>query len=609
MGKIRLLDLETSSKIAAGEVVERPASVIKELVENSIDAGANKITVEIKGGGNVLMRVTDNGSGMSREDAEIAFLRHATSKIKTGADLDAIFTLGFRGEALASVGAVARVSIKTREKGEIEETLVTCEGGEIIASSENAVSEGTVVEVCDLFYNTPARRKFLKKDTTEAGYILDIMERFVLSYPEISFRLINNGKEQLFSQGDGKQVNAVYSVYGKDYAKAMMPVDYKSNNIRVFGLIGKGTLSRPNRNFQSFYVNKRYIKSALLVRALEEAYKNQTMIGKFPVAALNIEINPNNIDINVHPTKLEVKFSDERSVYEALYYAVKSALYSTVNIPEIKKEENHNFKKETGVQVKMPAPPVKPQVKQEPIIKVDLLEAFRKREVPKEIKVSQPEKTFVFTDKKEEVKPQENPVKEDIKKEVPEFKISGQIFSTYIIAEMEDDMLLIDQHAAHERLKYEELKKALEEKKMYPQVLLEPVIVTLNGEEKAQYDKYSDMLFEIGFETEEYGDRDVMIRTAPAEVDWSDAEEMFLELLTQAAEGKKEIITEKYTKMMYTIACKAAIKANHNLSQNEMETLVKNVLMLDNINTCPHGRPIMIKMTKKELEKQFKRIV
>ena len=257
MGKIQLLDIETSNKIAAGEVVERPASVIKELVENSIDAGATKITVEIKNGGNVLIRVSDNGVGMSQEDASIAFLRHATSKIKTASDLDAIFTLGFRGEALASVGAVSKADIYTRQKGDKTGTHVTCDGGEIVAYEEEGISEGTVIEVKDLFYNTPARRKFLKKDTTEAGYISDIMERFILSYPEISFRFINNAKEMLFSSGDGKLVNSVYSVYGRDYANAMLKVDYKTENIEVSGMIGKGTLARPNRNFQSFYVNKR----------------------------------------------------------------------------------------------------------------------------------------------------------------------------------------------------------------------------------------------------------------------------------------------------------------------------------------------------------------
>ncbi len=670
MGKIHVLDLETSNKIAAGEVVERPASVIKELVENSIDAGATKITVEIKNGGNVLMRVLDNGSGMAAEDAQIAFLRHATSKIKTGADLDAIFTLGFRGEALASVGAVSRAEIFTKQKGEFCGTHVTCEGGEIIAEEDETVCEGTEIIVRDLFYNTPARRKFLKKDATEAGYISDILERFILSYPEISFKLINNGKEQLFSTGDNNLKNAVFSVYGRDYAGAMLPVSYKAENIEVTGMIGKGTLCRPNRNFQSFYVNKRYIKSGLLIKAAEEAYKNQIMIGKFPVLALNIKINPASIDINVHPTKLEVKFSDEKAVYEAVYYAVKSALYALPNVPEIKKEkkDESNFLREEGMQVEMKNAEIKIPVSEnkkeeieptaeKPAMKeekeqIDPLAKFRKVQPESQsFKVAQPERKFSAEntterrdEPKKEVKLQEvkkeeikeaikEETKEEIKveapkkeefsvadalkestvlseeKEIPSFRIVGQIFATYIIAESEGEMLLIDQHAAHERLKYEELLRELSDKKMYPQVLLEPVIISLSGAEKADFERASDVLCQLGFENEEFGDRDIIVRTSPADVEWADVEELFLELLTKFSGGKREIISDKFQRMIYTIACKAAIKANHILTVAEMERLVHDVLALSNINTCPHGRPIIIKMTKKELEKHFKRIV
>ena len=637
MGKIQLLDIETSNKIAAGEVVERPSSVIKELVENSIDAEATKITVEIKNGGNVLMRVTDNGSGMSIDDASIAFLRHATSKIKTGADLDAIFTLGFRGEALASVGAVSRAEILTKEKGCDTGVRVTCDGGEIVAEEETGISEGTVITVRDLFYNTPARRKFLKKDATEAGYISDILERFILAYPEISFKLINNGKETLFSSGDGKPKNSVYSVYGKDYAGAMLEVSYKTETVEVTGLIGKGTLCRPNRNFQSFFVNKRYIKSGLLIKAAEEAYKNQIMIGKFPVLALNVTVNPATIDINVHPTKLEVKFSDERAVYEAVYYAVKNALYVIPNVPEIKKEEVKNFERESGVQVEIKKEPeikptkepqivqeIKPEIKLEikkaepievkPQIKEDPLAKFRKPKAEEKPVFKEP-KLELFK-KEPEINEEKISVSEEIKssvsdrnEDIPPFSVIGQIFATYIIAESGDEMLLIDQHAAHERLKYEELIRELAEKKLYPQVLLEPVIVSLNGSEMAEYTKNAEILAQFGFENEEFGEREIIIRTSPLDVEWADVESLFLELLTKCSSGRKEVISDKFQRMIYTIACKAAIKANHVLTKAEMEKLVYEVLSLPNINTCPHGRPIIIKMTKKELEKQFKRIV
>ena len=346
MGKIHVLSSEVSNKIAAGEVVERPSSVIKELVENSIDAGATLISVEIKKGGSIYMRVSDNGSGMSEEDAKICFLRHATSKVQTSSDLDAIYTLGFRGEALSSIGAVAEVELFTKRHEDETGVCVTCKGGEILSSDEAGIPDGTSILVENLFFNTPARRKFLKKDATEAGYITDIMTRFIFAHPEISFKLIIDNKEKLFSPGDNSLENSVYTVYGRDYAKGTIPVEYESDGIKITGLIGKGTLARPKRNYQSFFVNRRYITSRTIIAALENAYKNQIMIGKFPMAILNIEINPSLIDINVHPTKLEVKFSDEKAVYNAVYYGVKNALYEIPNVPKIERTSDE-FKRDT----------------------------------------------------------------------------------------------------------------------------------------------------------------------------------------------------------------------------------------------------------------------
>ena len=339
MGIIHVLDTEVSNKIAAGEVVERPLSIVKELVENSIDAGATMITVEVRGGGKDYIRVTDNGCGMSAEDAAVCFLRHATSKIQTADDLDAIYTLGFRGEALSSIGAVARVKLYTKRREDESGICVTCEGGEIVSSDYAGAPNGTVMEVTDLFYNTPARLKFLKKPATEAGYISDIMARFIFAHPEISFKLIRDGKEAVFSSGDNKLINAVYAVYGKDYARNMLEVDYEFNGIHVTGAVGKGTLTRSNRNYETFFVNRRYIKSPLMIRALEEAYKNQIMISKFPTAVLNVDIDVSSVDINVHPTKLECKFSNEHDVYQAVYHAVKQTLYALPNVPEIERGE------------------------------------------------------------------------------------------------------------------------------------------------------------------------------------------------------------------------------------------------------------------------------
>lgn len=687
MGLIHVLDTEISNKIAAGEVVERPASVIKELVENSIDAGATNITVEIKNGGVTYMRVSDNGCGMSADDAKICFLRHATSKIQTENDLDAIYTLGFRGEALSSIGAVAKVSLFTKRHEDHIGICVTCRGGEILSSEEAGIPDGTSIIAEDLFYNTPARLKFLKKDATEAGYITDIMTRFIFAHPEISFKLTVNGKDKLFSPGDSSLKNAVYTAYGKDYAKGTLEVDYEENGIHVTGLIGKGTLTRPNRNYQSFFVNKRYIKSALIIRAVEDAYKNQIMIGKFPMAVLNIQIDPSFMDINVHPTKLEVKFANEKAVRNAVYYAVKNALYALPNVPEIERIDKNTgevlFKRDTAVeQVDIPS------VRQSPDIKPaqSYSSSTSKEENRSSVHAGMPAKQnkMVFfndsTPNTNTVAPSTPPVfyndanintksnistsdhyeiistpsaaisnnssemnkfaqQSTLESKNPEtdtdstdinpitntdeinvetqdnvfideyFKIVGQVFSTYIIAEKGDKMLLIDQHAAHERLKYEELKKALANKQIMSQILIEPVIVKMTPSEFSAFFEVQNELQNMGFECDEFGDNEVIVRSAPGDLDPGEVEELLLELVTNASVLKHELITEKHERMLYTIACKSAIKANHHLSNQEMETLVRNVLRLKNINTCPHGRPIIITMSQKEIEKEFKRIV
>ena len=687
MGLIHVLDTEISNKIAAGEVVERPASVIKELVENSIDAGATNITVEIKNGGVTYMRVSDNGCGMSADDAKICFLRHATSKIQTENDLDAIYTLGFRGEALSSIGAVAKVSLFTKRHEDHIGICVTCRGGEILSSEEAGIPDGTSIIAEDLFYNTPARLKFLKKDATEAGYITDIMTRFIFAHPEISFKLTVNGKDKLFSPGDSSLKNAVYTAYGKDYAKGILEVDYEENGIHVTGLIGKGTLTRPNRNYQSFFVNKRYIKSALIIRAVEDAYKNQIMIGKFPMAVLNIQIDPSFMDINVHPTKLEVKFANEKAVRNAVYYAVKNALYALPNVPEIERIDKNTgevlFKRDTAVkQIDIPS------VKRSPDIKSvqSYSSSTSKEENRSSVHAGMPAKQnkMVFfndsTPNTNTVAPSTPPVfyndadintKSNIstsdhyeiistpsaaisnnysemnnftqqatsESKNPEtdtdstdinpiintneinvetrdnvfideyFKIVGQVFSTYIIAEKGDKMLLIDQHAAHERLKYEELKKGLANKQIMSQILIEPVIVKMTPSEFSAFFEVQNELQNMGFECDEFGDNEVIVRSAQGDLDPGEVEELLLELVTNASVLKHELITEKHERMLYTIACKSAIKANHHLSTQEMETLVRNVLRLKNINTCPHGRPIIITMSQKEIEKEFKRIV
>lgn len=686
MGLIHILDTEVSNKIAAGEVVERPLSIVKELVENSIDAGASVITIEIRDGGIKYIRVTDNGSGMSAEDAKICFLRHATSKIQTGNDLEAIYTLGFRGEALSSIGAVSRVRLYTKRKSDDTGVCVTCEGGEILSSNDAGAPTGTVIEVSDLFFNTPARLKFLKKAATEAGYISDIVSRYVFAHPEISFKLIIDGKEKIFTAGDNKLINSIYAVYGRDYAKNMLNVDYQYNNVIVRGVIGKGTLTRANRNYQSFFVNGRYIKSPLMIRALEEAYKNQIMISKFPTAILDIEIDAAAVDINVHPTKLECKFSNEQEIYQAVYHAVKSALYALPNVPEIERVPNQTInqaktdtvnakreqrepivprfkveqreiplvfeEKHTEEQKKEPIrdiselKPAMPheEVKNEESAYKALLERARAAEKKQTDFVSEPKKIpeqpkeeinmFAFLDAaveraeraerasdgfkvkdpgiSSEKRTMSEPIVEqksnDIIFDSTNFRVIGQLFETYILVEQNDRMLMIDQHAAHERLNFEALKAELEECGVNSQMILEPVEVSLSGEELAVYSENEKIFSELGFECSA-GDNMVVISAVPGDIAWSEIEPLFLELLTQARDLNTQLISKSKERLLYTISCKAAIKANMEISEMEMDSLVRKVFNLKNINTCPHGRPIVISMSKKEIEKDFKRIV
>ena len=638
MSKIHILDTEVSNKIAAGEVVERPLSVVKELIENSIDAGATHITVDIKDGGISYIKVTDNGSGMLPEDAKICFLRHATSKIKTSDDLEAIYTLGFRGEALSSIGAVSKVRLLTKRREDALGTSVMCEGGEILSSASDGAPDGTVVEVSDLFYNTPARLKFLKKGSVEGGYISDIISRYVFAHPEISFKLVRDGKEVIFSSGDNNILNAVYAVYGKDYAKNMLPVDYKFNDIEIRGVIGKGTLSRANRSYETFLVNKRYIKSGLMIKALEEAYKNQIMISKFPTAILNIEIDPRSVDINVHPTKLECKFSNEQEIYQAVYHAVKSALYALPNVPEIEHSaENDEIRAQAKEYVKTSHIG---QRSLEDIFREKLKEAEEKKTKDSTSKKDVKIDPFVFVNyalENAEKKKKDMPVKTagDINRrelkiddDAPEdwksylekkvngqdlfsdgyFRVIGQLFDTYILIEKDENLLMIDQHAAQERLNFEALKKELKERPLSSQTILEPIELTLAPDELEVFSKNEKLFYELGFECNLLGSC-VTITSIPSEVGWSEAHTLFGELLEQMSDMKQDIISAKAERLLYTISCKAAIKANMNISEAEIHQLAERVFMLKNINTCTHGRPIVISMSKKEIEKDFKRIV
>ncbi|HIV02893.1 MAG TPA: DNA mismatch repair endonuclease MutL [Candidatus Aphodoplasma excrementigallinarum] len=638
MGKINILDASVANMIAAGEVVERPASVVKELVENALDAGASEITIEIKNGGISYIRVTDNGRGIDAGDVGLAFMRHATSKILEAKDLEKIGTLGFRGEALCSIAAVARVSMTTKTAEAKNAVRVYIEGGEMEDVGEAGAPDGTTVEVKNLFYNTPARMKFLKKDTTEAGYITDIVEKFVLSHPDVSFRFINNGKQVLFSAGDGSMVNAIYTVYGKDYARSVLPIDYGDSVIRATGYIGKSNISRPNRRQQSFFVNGRSIQSKTMTAALEEAYKNQIMIGKFPFAVIDLLVNPAFVDVNVHPHKTEVKFSDERKVFDTVYWAVKNALYEKPIVPHVElakttpkkeayKSEEFTAERRPYIQVPIPGQTEKaapaPRVQeyryqtqqaaapvQEPAQKQVILEkstAFLQEmaETPYQVQnepVQQPSEQAEDTPAAPSIEPQ--PASENM-----DYKIVGQLFDTYIILERGDEALLIDQHAAHERLNYEQLRRDLAQNTPRVQSLLSPVVVDLSAPELSYVAENLERFAALGFDASEFGKNAVLINGAPMGIAYEDIGDLFVELTGQMMAQNKQIISETYEYALYTIACKAAIKANHRLSEAEIHALVDEVFALDGINTCPHGRPITISLTKRELEKQFKRIV
>ena len=638
MGKINILDASVANMIAAGEVVERPASVVKELVENALDAGASEITIEIKNGGISYMRVTDNGRGIDAGDVGLAFMRHATSKILEAKDLEKIGTLGFRGEALCSIAAVARVAMTTKTAEAKNAVRVYIDGGEMEDVGEAGAPDGTTVEVKNLFYNTPARMKFLKKDTTEAGYIADIVEKFVLSHPDVSFRFINNGKQVLFSAGDGSMVNAIYTVYGKDYARSVLPIDYGDSVIRATGYIGKSNISRPNRRQQSFFVNGRSIQSKTMTAALEEAYKNQIMIGKFPFAVIDLLVNPAFVDVNVHPHKTEVKFSDERKVFDTVYWAVKNALYEKPIVPQVElakttpkkeayKSEEFTAERRPYIQVPIPSQTEKatptPQVQeyrhqtqppaapvQEPAQKQVVLEkstAFLQEtaETPYQVQnepVQQSSEQAEDTPAVPSIEPQ--PASDNM-----DYRIVGQLFDTYIVLERGDEALLIDQHAAHERLNYEQLRRDLAQNTPRVQSLLSPVVVDLSAPEFSYVTENLERFAALGFDASEFGKNAVLINGAPMGIAYEDIGDLFVELTGQMIAQNKQIISETYEYALYTIACKAAIKANHRLSEAEIHALVDEVFALDGINTCPHGRPITISLTKRELEKQFKRIV
>ena len=619
MAKINVLEKSVAELIAAGEVVDRPSAVIKELVENSIDSGADAITVEIKNGGRTFMRVTDNGCGIDKDDIKTAFLRHATSKIKTGEDLEAIHTLGFRGEALASICAVAKVRTITRTAGNEFGYCYEIAGGEEVSFDEIGCALGTTIVVEDLFYNTPARLKFMKKDNTESNVVAGIIDRIALSHPEISFKLIKDGKQITNTPGDKLLKSACFEILGTEFTNSALDVDYELNGVKVSGFVSKPTAAKKTRGWQYFFLNGRYIQTKTAMAALEQAYKNRIMVGMHPACVLNIEIDPSFVDVNVHPSKIEVRFSDEQAIFRGVYYAVMSALDADVSRVEFKKDVAKPVEQNTFEQQRfnIPEKPVE-QKKQEFFVNTTASEFkkdFEKQQKPLSSfdipftptpKVAEEKTVEYIPAPKAEEKREEKAVEQE-KEQKPHinFKYVGEVFSTYILVECDDKMIIIDKHAAHERIIFERLKENAQHN---PQLLLVPVRVSLSAEQYEAVISNVDEINSLGFEIEDYGTKTVLVRSVPMELDKENVAQLIEEIAGKLCEKFTDFSPEFLDWLYHSVACRAAIKAGNKSGEKELSALADIVLNDDRIRYCPHGRPTAAEMTLNEFKKRFSRI-
>lgn len=624
MPRINLLPKNVAELIAAGEVVERPASVLKELVENSIDAKATQITAEIQRGGITYIRITDNGCGIEAEDVPTAFLRHATSKIKTDNDLENIGTLGFRGEALAAVSSVARVEMLTCSENSNIGTHYSIEGGEEKANKEAGCPKGTTIMIRDIFYNTPARMKFLKKDVSEGNACVAVIERIALSHPEIAFKFIRDGKEVLSTSGDGNTKNCVYSVLGREFSNSLMDVNAETGGIKVTGLTCKPVNCKATRNSQYTFLNGRLVRSGTVIAAVEQAYKNSAMVGKFPGFVLYLEMPFDTVDVNVHPAKTEVRFSDEKKIFDAVYVAIKNAITQSDTRPEVKIKPNpfNPFQNVTAqqyrqqaimVETEKPKPIFKPQpeiAQPKPLVmksevntdfanrysfaneKGEKIETKPKPKIDIDIVVEEP--------KPQEIKKEMEPIVED----KPQIILIGEAFSTYIVAQMGDSVYMIDKHAAHERILFNKLKN---EQETQVQALLTPVIARLPEIEYDAVVQSTEILEKSGFEIEDFGNSSVIVRSIPTFFTGDN----ITEVISEIADGlvrTGSVSSEKEENIFHTVACRAAIKAGNVITRTEMQNLAEKVLSSKEIMYCPHGRPVAFEIKKRELEKQFGRI-
>lgn len=647
MANIQVLDQITIDKIAAGEVIERPASIVKELVENAIDAGATAVTVEIKDGGISFIRITDNGCGIPREEVALAFLRHSTSKIRTVEDLTTVASLGFRGEALSSIAAIAQVELITKTKDALLGTRYVIEGGVEKKIEEAGAKDGSTFLIHNIFFNTPARRKFLKTAMTEASHVNELMIRLALSHPEVSFEFIINNQSKLHTSGNGKLKDVIYQLFGREVAMNLLEIDEAFAGIKITGYVGKPLISRGNRNYENYYINGRYVKSNIIAKAIEDAYKDFTMQHKYPFTVLHFVMDGNDLDVNVHPTKMELRFSRQQDVYNFVYQAIKNTLSEQELIPRVEVPEARMSEVKTPAVIQNVAKaehvvttPVRPQMSEQSVkLQEKNLDYFMKkmqervtsyhsqmsqaevkdvREVHREKEQADRIREAVNYNKPtvfEQPKMHEEQLdlfKEKLlsKESIIEHKIIGQVFDTYWLVEFNEQLYIIDQHAAHERVLYEKTLQGMKERDYTSQYLSPPIILNLSMQEEEVLKEHMDTFASIGFEIEPFGEASYAVRAIPDNLFGIAKKELLIEMLDSLVEGiHSSVAPDMIAERVASMSCKAAVKGNSRLSSAEVEVLIGELLQLDNPYHCPHGRPTIIAMTKRELEKKFKRIV
>ena len=702
---IKVLDQNTINKIAAGEVIEKPSSVIKELVENSIDSGATAVTVEVKGSGLSFLRVTDNGAGIKKDEVKLAFLRHATSKLVTVEDLLSISSLGFRGEALASIASVAQVEMITKTADDVTGLRYQIHGGREISSEEIGAPGGTTIIVRNLFYNTPARKKFMKTAPTEISYIYDLMCRICMSHPEISFKFISNGTDKLFTSGNGKLRDIIYHIYGRDITSNLLEINAENDYMKISGYIARPCISRGNRSFEGYYVNHRYIKSAVLTKAIEDAFRTFVMIHKFPFTEINFQVRPDLLDVNVHPTKMELKFANSQDIYSFTYNAIRETLLFKELIPDVApgkdskpetyKQRNvgdapeafENKRREAlvGPSIQPETVPAKtvtdqraartenmPVSDQRPTVPenvsapvqdmtrqensaVQAQNAARAESTPAPVRpiievLDETKETNTASEGKSDNNTYEQPQKSGYSyngrhQEIPDSKVAedktsymavddrkyvqqnmfqekfltkearakhrliGQLFKTYWLIEYDGKFFIMDQHAAHEKVKYEELMENYKNKKIYSQYIMPPAVVTLSATEIEFLHENMETFEALGYQIENFGGREFKLNAVPDNLFGLDGRELFIDFIADASSSAKKVTIDAFIHKLSTMACKAAIKGNTEISFKEADALIDQLLKLENPYTCPHGRPTVISMTEAEIEKKFKRIV